>query len=75
MNARDPNQALLTKAAGKTTRKSAKQTRHMPQASVLAGLFADLSAQLAAGDVKSARQASHQAHALLEVRKRTGMSC
>jgi hypothetical protein len=68
MNARDP-EALLAKtaAAGKNTRRGAKQTLHVKEASILAGLFGELSEQLAAGDVKSARQASHQAHALLEV--------
>lgn len=66
MNARDP-EALLAKTAGKNTRKRVTRTQHMKEASVLAGLFGELSEQLAAGDVKAARQASHQAHALLEV--------
>ncbi|MGM9481766.1 hypothetical protein ACS5PN_11340 [Roseateles sp. NT4] len=66
MNARDP-EALLSKTAGKNTRKRVKQTRHMKEASVLADLFSELSAQLAAGEVEPAREASHRAHALLEV--------
>jgi len=66
MNARDP-EALLAKTAGKSTRKRVKQTRHMKEASILADLFSELSAQLAAGEVEPAREASHRAHALLEV--------
>jgi hypothetical protein len=66
MSGREPH-ALLAKAAGKNIRKGAKQTRHVKEASILAGLFGELSERLAAGDVKAARQASHQAHALLEV--------
>lgn len=66
MSGRDP-QALLAEAAAKGSRKSAKQTRHMTQAAVLADLFGKLSSQLAAGDVAAARTASHRAHALLEV--------
>lgn len=66
MSGRDPTE-LLAKAAGKCTRKSAKLTRHTKQAAVLADLFGQLSVQLAAGDVKAARTASHRAHALLEV--------
>lgn len=66
MSGRDPIE-LLAKAVGKSNRKKAKQTRHMKQATVLADLFGSLSAQLAVGEVKSARTASHRAHALLEV--------
>jgi hypothetical protein len=66
MSGRDPTE-LLAKAAGKSNRKSAKVTRNTKQAAVLADLFGQLSVQLAAGDVKAARTASHRAHALLEV--------
>lgn len=66
MSGRDPTD-LLAKAAGKTPRKKTKQTRHTKEAAILADLFAKLSVQLAAGDVASARTASHRAHALLEV--------
>ena len=66
MSGRDP-QALLAKAAGKSNSKSAKQTRHMKEAGILADLFGKLSVQLAAGEVGPARKISHQAHALLEV--------
>lgn len=66
MSGRDPTE-LLAKAAGKSNRKSAKLTRHTKQAAVLADLFGQLSVQLAAGEVKAARTASHRAHALLEV--------
>lgn len=66
MSGRDPTE-LLAKAAGKTSRKNTQQTRHMKQAAVLADLFGKLSVQLAAGEVGSARTASHRAHALLEV--------
>ena len=66
MSGRDPRE-LLTKAAGAGKGKSAKQTRHMKEATVLADLFGKLSVQLAAGEVEPARKASHRAHALLEV--------
>lgn len=66
MSGRDPSE-VLAKAASKGGRKSAKQTRHMKHATVLADLFGKLSVQLAAGDVDAARRGSHRAHALLEV--------
>lgn len=66
MSGRDPRE-LLTKAAGKGKARSAQQTNHMKEATVLAELFGKLSVQLAAGEVGPARKASHQAHALLEV--------
>ena len=66
MSGRDPRE-LLIKAAGKGKSKSAKQTRHLKEAAVLADLFAKLSIQVAAGEVEAARKASHRAHALLEV--------
>jgi hypothetical protein len=66
MSGRDPRE-LLAKAAGKGKAKSAKRTRHMKEATVLAELFGKLSVQLAAGEVEPARKASHRAHALLEV--------
>lgn len=49
------------------TTKNIRKTRHTKEAGVLAELFSTLSVQLAAGDVATARSASHQAHALLEV--------
>lgn len=66
MSGRDPRE-LLTKAAGKGKSKTVKQTRHTKQAEVLAEVFGKISVQLSSGEVAPARQASHRAHALLEV--------
>lgn len=66
MSGRDPH-ALLAKAAGMSNRKNGKKTRHLKEAGILSDLFAQLSVQLAAGEVGPARKMSHQAHALLEV--------